>query len=157
GAVTVAMTYLLTCELFPDKRWLALAAAAFTAFNPMFLFISGSVNNDNLSNALASVLLVMIVRLLKRSTAPSYRTLIAIGVIAGAGMLAKFNIGFLLPLIALALALLSYRLRDWRPLVIGGAITGGLTVVIAAWWYIRNAQLYGDVTGLNMFISIVGP
>ena len=157
GAVTVAMTYLLTCELFPGKRWLAIAAAAFTAFNPMFLFISGSVNNDNLSNALASVLLVLIVRLLKRTTAPTIRDFVFIGVIAGAGLLAKFNIGFLLPLIALSLAILAYRLRDWRPFVVGGAITGGLTLLIAAWWYVRNAQLYGDVTGLNMFIRIVGP
>ncbi len=174
GAVTVTMTYLLTCELFPldtprdvgaglkpapSKRvhWLALAAAAFTAFNPMFLFISGSINNDNLSNALASVLLVMIVRLLKRSDAPTVRELIVIGVAAGAGMLAKFNIGFLLPLIALSLAILAYRLRSWRVFILGSAITGLLTIGLASWWYIRNMQLYGDPTGLNMFIRIVGP
>jgi 4-amino-4-deoxy-L-arabinose transferase-like glycosyltransferase len=85
----------------------------------MFLFISGSVNNDNLSNALASVLLVQIVRLLKRDTAPSIRELALIGVVAGAGMLAKFNIGFLLPLVGLALAALAWRLRDWRPFLVG--------------------------------------
>jgi 4-amino-4-deoxy-L-arabinose transferase-like glycosyltransferase len=157
GAVTVYMTYRLTRELFPEPRWLALAAAAFTAFNPMFLFISGSVNNDNLSNALASVLLVMIVRLLKRTDAPSTRELTLIGVLAGAGMLAKFNIGFLLPLIGLALAINAYRVRNWRPFVRGALVTGALTVLIAGWWYVRNAQLYGDMTGLNMFIRIVGP
>jgi 4-amino-4-deoxy-L-arabinose transferase-like glycosyltransferase len=157
GAITVAMTNLLALELFPGKKWLALAAGAFTAFNPMFLFISGSVNNDNLSTALASVLLVMIVRLLKRMDAPAIREYVLLGVIAGAGMLAKFNIGFLLPIIALALAILSVRLRDWRPLVIGGAISGVLTIGIAAWWYIRNVQLYGEPTGLDMFVRIVGP
>jgi 4-amino-4-deoxy-L-arabinose transferase-like glycosyltransferase len=157
GVVTVYMTYRLTRELFPEPRWLALAAAAFTAFNPMFLFISGSVNNDNLSNALASVLLVIIVRLLKRTDAPSIRELALIGALAGAGMLAKFNIGFLLPLIALALAINAYRVQNWRPFVRGALITGALTVLIAGWWYVRNVQLYGDVTGLNMFIRIVGP
>jgi len=185
GAVTVTMTYLLTCELFPvvpsspgpfplrgkgrntplpegeglgvRVHWLALAAAAFVAFNPMFLFISGSVNNDNLSNVLASVLLVLIARMLKRTDTPSVRELIVIGVTAGAGMLAKFNIGFLLPLIALSLAILAYRLRSWRVFIMGSAITGLLTIGIASWWYIRNMQLYGDPTGLNMFIRIVGP
>jgi 4-amino-4-deoxy-L-arabinose transferase-like glycosyltransferase len=157
GAVTVAMTYLLARELFPSRPWLAFVAAAFTAFNPMFLFISGSVNNDNLSNALASILLVLIVRLLKKVSAPSYRELVLIGLIAGAGMLAKFNIGFLLPIIALALAILAYRQRNWRIFVVGSLITGGLTVLIAGWWYLRNMQLYGDPTGLNMFIRIVGP
>jgi 4-amino-4-deoxy-L-arabinose transferase-like glycosyltransferase len=157
GGITVAMTYMLALELFPGKKWLAMAAGAFTAFNPMFLFISGSVNNDNLSTALASVLLVLIVRLLKRKDAPAIREYVLLGVIAGAGMLAKFNIGFLLPIIALALAMLSFRRRDWRPLVIGGAISGVLTIGIAAWWYVRNAQLYGEPTGLDMFVRIVGP
>lgn len=156
GGLTVWMTYLLACELFPITRAIALGAAAITAFNPMFLFISGSVNNDNLSTALASVLLVLIVRLIKQTGKPSVRQLILIGVIAGAGLLAKFNIGFLLPFVALALAIRAWRLRDARVLIVGGAITGGLAVLIAGWWYVRNAQLYGDVTGLNVFLQLVG-
>ena len=156
GGITVLMTFLLARELFPDLPWIAFAAAALTAFNPMFLFISGSVNNDNLSNALASTLLVLLARLVKRTDAPPIRDLVLIGVVAGAGMLAKFNIGFLLPLIALALALIAWRKRDIRPLLIGGLITGGLTVLIGGWWYVRNWTLYGDPTGLNVFLQIVG-
>jgi 4-amino-4-deoxy-L-arabinose transferase-like glycosyltransferase len=159
GALTVLMTYRLARALFPapDQHGLALASAAFTAFNPMFLFISGSVNNDNLSNALASVLLVLIARLLTRTDRPSWRELAMIGVLAGAGMLAKFNIGFLLPIIAVALALLARRLRDVRFFLTGAILTGGLTILIAGWWYVRNWTLYGDPTGLNVFIQIVGP
>ncbi len=156
GSITVLMTYLLARELFPDQPIIALGAMALTAFNPMFLFISGSINNDNLSTALASVLLVQIVRLVKRTDAPPRRELALIGIVAGAGMLAKFNIGFLLPIIALVMAIIAWRLRDPRPLIIGGLITGGLTVLIGAWWYVRNAQLYGDPTGLNVFLRIVG-
>src|SRR5260370_33630451 len=122
----VAMTNLLTVELFPEQRWLAIAAAAFTASNPMFLFISGSVNNDNLSNALASVLLVLIVRLLKRRDAPSLRDLALIGLVTGAGLLAKLNIGFMIPLVAVALAVLAYRLCDCRILGKRAVCTGGL-------------------------------
>ncbi len=157
GAITVVMTYWLARELFPAQPAIWLGAAALTAFNPMFLFISGSVNNDNLSNALASALLVLIVRLVNQTKAPRLRDLVLIGVVAGAGMLAKFNIGFLLPLVGLALAIIAWRLRDPRPLIVGGLVTGGLTVLIAAWWYIRNVQLYGDPTGLNVFLKIVGP
>jgi 4-amino-4-deoxy-L-arabinose transferase-like glycosyltransferase len=156
GAITVVMAYQLARELFPEREGVALGAAALTAFNPMFLFISGAINNDNLSTALASILLVQIVRLLKQTTAPTLRQLIGIGVVAGCGMLAKFNIGFMLPFVALALGILSLRLRDWRPLLIGGIITGGLTVLIGAWWYLRNWSIYGDPTGLNIFLKIVG-
>ncbi len=156
GGLSVWLTYLLARELFPQHEGVALLSMASVAFNPMFLFISASVNNDNLSNMLATALLVCIARLIKRAEAPSMSELVLIGVLSGAGMLAKFNIGFLLPIIGLALALNAFRLRSLRTFMLGAAVTGGLTIVIAAWWYVRNWQLYGDPTGLNVFLDIVG-
>ncbi|MFQ3534351.1 MAG: glycosyltransferase family 39 protein [Aggregatilineales bacterium] len=156
GGLTVWLTYRLAQELFPQREGLALLSMALVAFNPMFLFISASVNNDNLSNMLATALLVCIARLIKRASAPSVRELVLIGALSGAGMLAKFNIGFLLPIIAAALALNAFRIRSLRMFVVGAAITGGLTIAIGAWWYMRNWQLYGDPTGLNVFLDIVG-
>jgi len=157
GLGTVILTYLLGRELVPTSPPVALAAAAFTAFNPMFLFVSAVINNDNLSTLIASALLLMIVRLLRRRDAPlGYRFYVVLGAVAGAGMLAKFQVGFLLPLIALALLMVSIRARDWRPVVFGGLISGGLTIVIAGWWYWRNYHLYGDATGINVFLDIVG-
>lgn len=156
GLGTVVVTYLLARELFPRRPEVAVGAAALNAFLPMFLFISGSVNNDNLSNLTGNLLLLLIVMLLKTAHPPRLRMYALVGVVAGAGLLAKLSIGFLIPLVALALLILSLRLRDWRPLVIGGLIAGGLTVAIAGWWYLRNTQLYGDPTGLNTFLEIVG-
>jgi hypothetical protein len=74
----------------------------------------------------------------------------------GAGLLAKLNLCFFIPLIALTLLVISIRRRDARPLFMGGVISGALTIVIAGWWYLRNWQLYDDPTGLNQFLSIVG-
>jgi 4-amino-4-deoxy-L-arabinose transferase-like glycosyltransferase len=157
GLGTVFLTYLLGRELWPASPPVALAAAAFTAFNPMFLFISAVINNDNLSTLIASALLLMIVRLLRRrDPLPGYRFYVALGILTGAGMLAKYQIGFLLPLIALALLIVSIRARDWRPIVLGGLNSGGLTIAIAGWWYWRNYHLYGDATGINIFLDIVG-
>jgi len=156
GAGTVYLTYRLARELIPDVPVVAVGAAALTAFTPMFLFISGVVNNDNLSTLLATLLLVLIVRLLKRDDLPQKRDYVILGAAAGAGMLSKFQIGFLLPLIALTLLIISVRWKDWRPVVVGGAIAGGLTILIAGWWYVRNFDLYGDATGINVFLDIVG-
>ncbi len=157
GLGTVLLTYLLGRELFPATPAIALAAAAFTAFNPMFLFISGVINNDNLSTLLASALLLLIVRLVRRwDDPPPLRAYAWLGILAGLGMLAKYQIGLMLPLVALALLVISWRARDWRPLVLGGLISGGLTVLIAGWWYWRNYDLYGDATGINVFLDIVG-
>ncbi|GAB4554640.1 MAG: hypothetical protein OHK0023_25020 [Anaerolineae bacterium] len=156
GAITVWYTYALAELLFPQRKTIASAAMALVAFNPMFLFISGSVNNDNLSTMLATVLLVLIARLILHPDAPKLRDLALIGALAGAGMLAKFNIGFLLPVIGAAVGMNAWRIRDFGAFLRGTLITGGLTIMIAAWWYVRNWQLYGDPTGLNAFLDIVG-
>jgi 4-amino-4-deoxy-L-arabinose transferase-like glycosyltransferase len=156
GLGTVIITYALAREIFPNWPSVAVGAAALTAFLPMFLFISGSVNNDNLSNLLGNLLMLLMARLLKVTTAPHWRVYIFNGIVTGAGLLSKLNIGFMIPLVALTLLIVSLRLRDWKPLVIGGFIAGGLTILIAGGWYWRNYQLYGDPTGLNAFLDTVG-
>lgn len=156
GAGTIIVTYYLGRELFPDQPVIALGAAALNAFLPMFILISASVSNDALSNLLSNLLLLMTVRLLKSKTLPSWRTYTYIGAIAGMGLLAKLSVGLFIPIIAVILGILSVRMRSWRPLIVGGIISGGLTILIAGWWYYRNWDLYGDPTGLNMFLEIVG-
>ena len=156
GLGTVIVTSLLARRLFPDRPAVILGATALNAFLPMFLFISGSVNNDNLSNLLGNLLTLLIVVVLQSRREPRYRMYVLIGVVAGAGLLAKLNIGFLIPLVALAYAIVSMRCRTPRPLMLGGLISGGLTIAIAGWWYLRNFQLYDDPTGLNVFLDIVG-
>ncbi|MGQ9887591.1 MAG: glycosyltransferase family 39 protein [Aggregatilineales bacterium] len=156
GLGTVVVTYFLARTLFSAHPVIYLGATALVAFLPMFLFIAGSVNNDNLSNLLGNLLTLLVVRLLLLERAPNWRDYVLLGVGTGAGLLAKFSIGFLVPLVGLALFFVSLRCRDWRLLVVGGLVCGGLTVAIAGWWYVRNVQLYGDLTGLNVFLDIVG-
>ncbi len=156
GLGTIIVTYLLAREIFPETPIIALGAAALNAFLPMFLFISASVNNDNLSNLLGNLLTLQIVRLVKTRTLPNWREYALIGVVAGGGLLSKLNIAFLIPLVGLALFIISLRLKNWRPLVIGGLISGGITIAAAGWWYWHNYQLYGDPSGINRFLEMVG-
>ena len=156
GAVTIVTTYLIGRELMPDVPLVAVTAAGLNAGVPMFLFVSGSVNNDNLSNMLSGLLVWQVIRLARHQTLPETRTLIGLGVLAGTALLAKLSLGFLLVLVAGALVMISVRQRNWRPVVVGGLISGGVTIALAGWWYLRNWQLYGDVTGLNVFLDVVG-
>jgi 4-amino-4-deoxy-L-arabinose transferase-like glycosyltransferase len=156
GAGTVAVTWFTARALFPDRPAVTFGATAINACLPMFLFISGSVNNDNLSNLLGNLLCLLVILLLQRAAPPRLRDYVVIGVVTGAGLLAKLNIGFLVPVIGLAFIIASIRHRSWRPFLLGLFVSGGLTILIAGWWYLRNAQLYGDVTGLNVFLDIVG-
>ncbi|MBC7263248.1 MAG: glycosyltransferase family 39 protein [Chloroflexi bacterium] len=156
GLVTVWCTYRICVEVFPEREPLAVGAAAFTAFNPMFLFISGSVNNDTLATALCAVAVWMMVRLVSQRWAGCGH-LALLGLVIGLAALSKLSGLGLLPLAMLALILVSWQRKEWSFLVRGCAIVFSCVTVVAGWWYIRNWLLYGDFTGLNVFVTIAGP
>ncbi len=62
AAGTVILTFFIAREAAPGRPEIALGAAAVNAFLPMFLFISGAVNNDNLAIMLASLALFLMIR-----------------------------------------------------------------------------------------------
>jgi Dolichyl-phosphate-mannose-protein mannosyltransferase len=66
GALVVLFTYLLARELAPRRPWLAALAALLVAYQPMYGFISGVVNNDVGVNAVAAALELLLIRLLRR-------------------------------------------------------------------------------------------
>jgi len=164
GAGTVYFTYCLALELWPERVGMALAAAAITAFTPMFCFISGSVNNDNLTMLLCAAGIWMLVRWVKRhggdeplSRSRWWRDAIVLGTVLGLGVLTKSSAMGLLPLTALAVGYVSWRRRSWWYLGSGGGVMAGLVAAIAGWWFVRNAILYdGDWMGIERFIVILG-
>lgn len=66
GAGTVYLTFHLARTVFPGWPWLAVGTMALVAFNPMFLFISGAVNNDNLAVLLATTATLLTAQLARR-------------------------------------------------------------------------------------------
>lgn len=156
GLGTVLLTYAIARELFPNDPYLALVAAGLNAFLPMFLFISASVNNDNLSNLLGNLLTLLTIRLFKMRAVPRWQTFVVMGSVLGCGLLAKLNLVFWLPVLAGGLLITSLRLGSWRVILVGSITIIGLASLIAGWWYIRNWQLYSDPTGINVFLEIVG-
>ncbi|MCS7002467.1 MAG: hypothetical protein NZ518_06430, partial [Dehalococcoidia bacterium] len=172
GATSVWLVYRLTREAVPDQPPVWWLAAALVAFNPMFLFISAAVNNDNLITltALASVWWL---RQLMRQ--PDHLpTALALGLTLGCALLSKLTALGLLPLIAAGLSLASWAATGpwWprRPSVVvvvarvmkaarcalpSAAVVYGLAAVISGWWYVRNWALYGEPTGVSMMLRIV--
>ena len=63
AAVTVTACYFIALTLFKRNQWLAAGAMAITAFNPMFIFISASVNNDNAVIMFVTLALWLMVRM----------------------------------------------------------------------------------------------
>ena len=164
GAGIVYLTYLLAVEIWPRRVGTALGAAAITAFNPMFCFISGSVNNDNLAMLLGAAGIWLLVRAVRRHGAARpacrsvwWRDVTVLGAVLGLGMLTKPSTVGLLLLAALAVSYVAWRRRSWWHFWTGGTVTAGLVLLIAGWWFVRNAVLYdGDWMGIERFIVVLG-
>lgn len=160
GAVTVLLTFLIVSQVEPDRPSLALGAAAVNALIPMFLFISGAVNNDNLIALCASLTLFLLVRFVRReyeSPRTSFRgwELVAVGVAAGLAALTKLSGLALLPVIGGTLLWLAWRRRSLKHLIVWGALAFGAAFAVAGWWYARNWIVYGDPTLISQHVAIV--
>jgi hypothetical protein len=154
STVTVYLTYRLGREAFPDRYDLALAAAAFTAFTPMFTFISGSVNNDNLVIPLCTLALLIMIRQDRESRGDGRSLIvgwIGLGVVIGLAALAKLSGMLLLLPAALTGAWVAWQRRSLRHLFSAGLAIGLPVLVLTGWWFWRNWQLYDDPTGTKMF------
>ncbi|MGB3713236.1 MAG: hypothetical protein WA996_02285 [Candidatus Promineifilaceae bacterium] len=172
GSATVYLTYRIAKEVVPTRPEIFLGAAGVNAFIPMFLFISGAVNNDNLVIALSSLALLMIINLGSHPGRHQDRKgeiwkLLLVGVVIGLGALTKISAIGLIPLALIGIAVGQWKsaadspgvpkyfiiLREtlWR-----FALLLLPVLLIASWWYVRNIQLYGDWSGWNAFIAVLG-
>jgi hypothetical protein len=111
GAVTVLLVYLFLMELLPGRRWAWSVGALSVAFQPLFGFMSGGVNSDNLIYLTAAGTLWGVVRMFRRGLTPASGALI--GAFLGAGLVTKFTLLGFLPAAALAIALGLWR--AWSP------------------------------------------
>ena len=168
GAFSVACVYFFALELRPGDTALALFSAGLTAFNPMFLHIMGSVNNDTLATATSSLALLLGARLIRRAFDPSQnrgphsrgaesRLALALGCALGCAALSKASGLALAGVVPLAV-LLAQRLagRPWRALFAQALAIAIPALLIAGWFYARNAALYGEPTGTRMMALIAG-
>jgi len=152
GAVTVFFTYALAKEIFPNKKYLALLAAALVAFNPQFLFISGVVNPDSMVTMWSTIALWQMVRLLKKPL--SWKGWMLLGLLIGLAVLSKSS-AFTLGLMAAGVLLITARRqRSWSLLWKGALATGGAFAVVSGWWFVQNQLLYGDPLGWQFFLKV---
>lgn len=154
GLVTVTGVYLAGYIVSGRRRIVGLIAAGLVAFNPMFLFISASVNNDNLVTALSSIATVLALLTL-RDGFDTRRSLLLAVVIALA-TLSKLSGLVLVPTVALMAVWVAYRDRNLRGLVILGAAMVAAWSMLSGWWYWRNIDLYGELFGTHMMVKVAG-
>lgn len=170
GAITVSCTY-ATARLFvPARPGAALMAAALVAFNPQFLFLSGSINNDNLVTACSAGGILFAVYLLQRReisvdgasrpAAPRVWQIAAFGALAGVAALSKLSGLLLCVLVAIALVMIAWQRRESWAHLLGmvlrwGVLSAGTALLVAGWWFLRNWLLFGDPLALTAMFAIL--
>jgi len=159
GAGAIIAIYLTARDLVPREPWLAWGAAALVAFNPMFLYIEGSVHNDALTNLFAALIILGSVRYWLHG--PSSRRAAFIGLVGGLGILTKITFLFLGPAVALIIVVRNWSSRKTDPLWIRQllrdlAVGGGVVLLIAGWWFVRNQMIYGEPTSMGQQAQVWG-
>lgn len=151
GAGTVLSIGMSVRALTPDRPENGWWAAALTAFNPMFLFISSSVNNDNLSTFLVTAAMTWIILRGPRIVEP--RAALVLGALAGLAVSAKASAMILAPVLAWTMFRApGSRAHRARAL----AIAAGMMALLSGPWMIRNTLLYGDPLGTAMHMALAG-
>ncbi len=154
GLLTILATVQMVRLLFPGRPIWALGSGLLVALNPMFLFISASVNNDVLVNALAASGLWLLA--LRWREGFSWLRALLLGVLLGAAALAKLSGLTLWPLALIVLLAAAYRERaGWRALA-EVALVFAIATALCGWWFWRNWTLYDDPLGLQVMLAIVG-
>ncbi len=131
GAVVALCAYGIVRELLPRRRLAAAAAGLLVAFQPMFTFIAGGVNNDNGVNAAAALTLYLLVRGLRRG--PSWRLMLALGAAVAVLPLVKGTGLELYPVVAVGLLGMLWRHHDRASLPGWAALAGTFGVLRAGW------------------------
>jgi 4-amino-4-deoxy-L-arabinose transferase-like glycosyltransferase len=156
GAAVVWLTWATGRAAWPDRPQLALGAVAFVAFNPMFLYMSASINNDVIAAFSGAAATLAGVRLLQSPTGLSRRWGIVFGAIYGVALMSKFNMAFLILLLLAAVTWVAWQRRQWRLWLEVNGLMVAVAGVLAGWWFLRNYGLYGDPTGFRMVTELWG-
>ncbi|MBN1889204.1 MAG: glycosyltransferase family 39 protein [Thermoflexales bacterium] len=154
-AFTVAGVYAIARRAFPHRRGVPELATALTAFNPQFLIVASSVNNDNVATPVITWAVYVILLVVQEGL--SSRRALLLGGLIGLAAISKLTGLLLVPLAAISIFNFQFSIfKIQLSTVKNAAVAGGIMLLVAGWWYLRNWQLYGDPTGLAPMLDIVG-
>jgi hypothetical protein len=178
GVIIIIAAYGAAIALLPDRPEIALAVAAFVAFQPQHLAILASVNNDGFAWALVSVILWLSIVYVKqdhevhdddppRRLVPTW----ALGLLVGIGFLTKATVYMMAAIVVLALiarwahktflAFYSWRGRDQErhrfPILREAIVLFVPMLGLGLLWWGRNIAVYGfpDFLGLAAHDAVV--
>jgi 4-amino-4-deoxy-L-arabinose transferase-like glycosyltransferase len=142
AAVTTLLVFGFLRELLPGTPWAWTIGALAVAFQPLFGFVSGGVNSDDLLFAAAAGVFYGLALAFRRGLTPGRGAFI--GACAAIGLLAKINMVGLLPGVLLGLFLLIRRvpLGERRTAVRGALWAVGILAGAALVYAVLNEAVW---------------
>ncbi len=155
SAGTVWLIYDIAWQAF-GRTSVALLAMLLAASVPTFVFISASMNNDNLVTLAYTAGLAWLVRSWNHAHV-SRRSMALLGGLLAVVALSKLNGVNLFGVVYLTLLVgaLHGRFR-WRNVLATICVSLLVALLLAGWWYLRNYVLYGDALAVNVTRAIWG-
>ncbi len=156
GAAVVWLTWAIGRTIWPKRLYLALGGAAIVAFNPMFLYMSGSINNDVIAALGGAAITWACVRLLRDDQGLRLRWGVILGLLYGLALMSKFNLAAILLPIGIAVTWVAWRKKQWWQWLTVNLLIALFALLIAGWWFLRNQMLYGEPTGVQRLTELWG-
>ncbi len=147
GCFTVAISCLVAEEIFVAEPLLAHALPLALVFHPQLVFVESYANSDATTCALASLIVLLLVKSLRSGSNP-YSALL-IGLLCALVGLSKYS-GYAIILTALIFVPVAGFLHRKSPLVCARHLILVLLPIVAidgAWFYRNYVEFNGDVTG----------
>lgn len=144
----VPLTWLMAREVFPDSRLVVYGAPVVAVLTQGYALNMSQMSNDVLTVPLAAAAILMMLRVVSRGL--KWKSSLLIGALIAGSLLAKMTTVFLLPLAALAPAMLvAYRREKPLQVLKHCGIIFGLVAALMSPWVIHNIAVYGDATGAS--------
>jgi 4-amino-4-deoxy-L-arabinose transferase-like glycosyltransferase len=162
GLITVAASFYGGKLLFKNDRLLALALPLALAFHPQLVFVQSYTNNDVTATALSALLTVLLIKAIQDGPSfigpwqfhPRFFDLL-IGILSAWLLLSKYSgyAAIITAFIFLGVASYLHR-RQWLNVLTHIGTAGAAAVVLSAWYFVRNWQVFNELTGTQTMYRI---
>ncbi|GAB4563450.1 MAG: hypothetical protein Kow0047_12310 [Anaerolineae bacterium] len=153
GSVGLFGCYALAAQLTGRKDVAALSMA-WVAFLPQFAFITAAVSNDAVVMGTVSCLLAAAWWVTTQP--PMGRRGALLGVLAGMAALSKLNGLLAAAWVGFFIAARWLRQGDRKGALWATGAYALVATAVGGWWYARNLWLYGDWSGIQPMLDVIG-
>lgn len=143
---TTIATWFIGKTIWPDSPSKVAAMLTVTILNPMFVYISGSINNDNLVTLLGTICIWLSIIALRDGF--TSKTTILIGLAWGCALLSKLTGLLLIASWGIALVISSWKSRSYSLFFSRLTSIIAIALITSGWWFVRHYSLYGTFFAL---------